>query len=772
MPFQPILPDPSQSSEACLLPLPDGWMSDCLRIFPQVAGQLQLVSERLQAVGHHETATWQQLIEQIVCANFEVAVLEAFLDLSFVWPPWASFPALIRLGQAAIQIGRCGGSFMAAKLLRQWQRSLHQQRAWTDIEGYCQGLERLAEADVQALALVLEAMPDLMAKAEAQGFFAWVYAGLRACGHNRAQSLAFFGLRDNFSQQLLEQDLSRNDLTMLERRLRGGLLALWGEQRQVSSLRRAPSQSRIPLRVSLAGGVLRFPVRFPGHEGTDAALIYRAAAAHAGAHYRYSTVKFPALRLKPLQIALVSLIEDARVEALAIRQYPGLFSLWRHFYGWSDQNKPGPTSAGLMLRLSRALLDPAYVDEDGWVTKGRQLFGKAQGHWDDPAISREIGGLLGNDLGQMRVQFNPKTYVVQPDYRDNNLALWDFGNQPDSPQETIELELESIGVRRKEGAAAGEDDASAAKKETTRPRVALTESAIEDRIIATYPEWDYQLGIERPDWVSIRHRPPHVATGPISVGDDVEARIGRIIRAVPVGQRVRRKRISEGDIMDVDAAIEAVLSRRMKKQPDDRIFQSFVPGPRDLAALLLLDLSQSTSDADAAGRRVLELEREAALAIGRAMSAAGDRLAIDGFCSDGRSKVYYTPLKDASEPFDIRVMGRLAGTVSGYSTRLGAALRHAGSRLERMRGFRRVLILLTDGEPSDVDVPDRRYLQEDARFVVQGFKRRGLDAFALGIGEKAASALVDIFGGKRTLHVAKAAKLPEQLLRLYEELKK
>ena len=98
------------------------------------------------------------------------------------------------------------------------------------------------------------------------------------------------------------------------------------------------------------------------------------------------------------------------------------------------------TAVSLMARLARALIDPAYEDDNPWVAKGRTMFAEAGGALSDPAISREIGNLLGNDLGQMRVQFNFKTYLVEPLYRDDNLFLWDMGDagqQQSDDQEAI-----------------------------------------------------------------------------------------------------------------------------------------------------------------------------------------------------------------------------------------------------------------------------------------------------------------------------------------------
>ena len=111
--------------------------------------------------------------------------------------------------------------------------------------------------------------------------------------------------------------------------------------------------------------------------------------------------------LRPIQVALVGLIEDARVEHLAMREMPGLRRLWQPFHVALPSFTV--TAVSLMARLSRALIDADYRDENPFVVKARSMFAENAQRWGDPALSREMGNLLGNDLGQMRVQFNFKT---------------------------------------------------------------------------------------------------------------------------------------------------------------------------------------------------------------------------------------------------------------------------------------------------------------------------------------------------------------------------
>src|SRR5690606_16019180 len=119
---------------------------------------------------------------------------------------------------------------------------------------------------------------------------------------------------------------------------------------------------------------------------------------------------------------LTSLLEDARVEWLVMQQRPGLRALWRPFFDVLDI--AGSDVAGLLRRLSVALFDPQRSDEHAWIARARRLFFASEESRRDPAFSRYLGNLLGNDLGQMRLQFNWQSHVVEPTYRDDHRGLW------------------------------------------------------------------------------------------------------------------------------------------------------------------------------------------------------------------------------------------------------------------------------------------------------------------------------------------------------------
>ncbi|WP_031335842.1 VWA domain-containing protein, partial [Rhodopseudomonas sp. B29] len=148
----------------------------------------------------------------------------------------------------------------------------------------------------------------------------------------------------------------------------------------------------------------------------------------------------------------------------------------------------------------------------------------------------------------------------------------------------------------------------------------------------------------------------------------------------------------------------------------------------------------------------------------------GDPFGLQAFASDGRDDVKLTTVKAFAEPHGLDAMARLDGLASGYSTRLGTALRHAGAVIGEARSFRKLVLVLTDGEPSDIDVKDPADLIEDARRAAVGLHARGIDAFGVVLGSTGMTAAARIFGRGNTMLVHRVEDLPARLSELYFRL--
>jgi uncharacterized protein YegL len=615
---------------------------------------------------------------------------------------------------------------------------------------------------------------SLLGRVNVIAFRAWMLNGIRETGSDPVKCAAYFAQVDNATLRAFERDPDDVAFSDVEASVKAFVMALWKIRPVIRTANVRPG-GKVMRRASFDGGFIRLPEIYSGYRATEAATHYHAVVAHVGAHLAYGQAKFPVGSLRPVQVALVGLIEDARVEALACEDYPGLARLWRQFH--RTEASLAHTAELLMLRLSRTLIDPSFIDGDPWITKARIMFREARDQWKDPSISRKIGGLLGNDIGQMRVQFNAKSYVVEPSYRDDNLGLWDWSEPPPEQSERAETILEAVRVSEKEDKDEGEkrdhnDDSSPANRATR-----VTEVPEDAGIpIARHAEWDHISSILRHDWTTIVEFKPRPASAEaidaiLTEYSDVEQRIERLVKAAKISRPVRMRRQPQGDRLDLDASIRAMIDYRMGITPDARIYETKEMRSRDLSVLVLLDISESTRDrVRDTTTTVIALERAAAALLGQAMADLGDPFAIHAFCSNGREEVRYYRVKDFAESNPKALKARLAGLRGMLSTRLGAALRQAGAEIERQVTHRKLVLVITDGEPSDVDVADRKYLVEDARKAVHELAHKGIDVFCVGLDSGGESYLPRIFGLRNHLMINRIEALPEKLPMLYFRL--
>jgi nitric oxide reductase NorD protein len=718
-----------------------------------------------------ELEGWASGILALANVNAGPTCLLAFWSISKNQPTTEGLAPLIAAAHASANICRHAGSKAATATIAALVVARRTLGPGTALVHWWRIMEDLARQAPESVEAAASRMAEILPAGNVEAFANFVAAGLKASSGNKQRRLAFFSLQDELARRLVARASGGIGFAETERPTKAFVTALWGHPPSLRSLPMEQGQS-LQSRASIAGPLIRLPEFYRGVADSAAPALYRAAAAHAQAHLVFGGTRFPVGTLKPLQVALVTLIEDARVEILAMRQLPGLRRLWSPYHVAMPFGVA--TAPTLLARLSRALFDPDYVDDDGFVSKGRQLFEAALPRIDDPLISRAIGMLLGNDLGQMRVQFNARTYVVEPIYRDDGLGLWDFSETAPTSNEIIELTVDAARSEPKDDPHRGDADPDLAVDDNAIGRARPVAPDPRGRVIATYPEWDRAHGVEQPDWTTVREVPaqpgdPRIVEAALDDAEALRSRIGQLVRGVRIGRTVRLKRQRDGHDLDVDAMIEAGIALRMDQEPDSRIFRSSTATHRDLAVLLLIDISQSTRDRLASGGSILDAERLAVAVLAEAMSALGDPFGLLAFASNGRDDVEMTNVKAFDQAYDRACIGRLAGLSSGLSTRLGTALRHAGAVIGDTRSFRKLVIVLTDGEPSDIDA-DPPDLVEDARRAALGLKSRGIDGFGVVLDPLGISAAARIFGRGNTMLVHRAEDLPRRLSELYFRL--
>ncbi|NMG50602.1 VWA domain-containing protein [Azoarcus communis] len=304
-------------------------------------------------------------------------------------------------------------------------------------------------------------------------------------------------------------------------------------------------------------------------------------------------------------------------------------------------------------------------------------------------------------------------------------------------------------------------------------------SAAEDDVVLgagiPLPEWDYRKKLLREDHVRLLEMaaaPDDPRAAPAPLPEHLRRTARRLHQQFALLQPGRRwiKGQVDGSELDVDAAVRSTTDRACGQQPSDLLWLTLEKRERDMACLALADLSLSTDTWVSSEARVIDVIRDSLLLFGEALTATGDRFALCGFSSVKRSNVRFHHLKGFDERFDDRVRGRVIGIKPGYYTRLGAAIRHATGLLDTQKVSRRVLLILSDGKPNDLDLYDGRYGIEDTRMAVIEARRRGVVPFCVTIDREGASYLPHLFGPNGFAVIRKPDELPARLPMFYAQL--
>ncbi|KPG01451.1 protein norD [Rhodopseudomonas sp. AAP120] len=286
-----------------------------------------------------------------------------------------------------------------------------------------------------------------------------------------------------------------------------------------------------------------------------------------------------------------------------------------------------------------------------------------------------------------------------------------------------------------------------------------------------YPEWDYKRGAYLPDHCRV-HAAPASATGEAwQCSEATRALIKRVKRQFetlrPRHELLRAQ--PEGHDLDLDALVRARCDLSAGRAGSERLHLAARPQARDLAVTLLVDVSLST-DAWIDNRRVLDVEKEALTVLAHGLSACGDAHSILTFTSRRRDWVRVETVKAFGEPMGALVEQRIAALRPGYYTRIGAALRHATAELAAQPQHKKLVLLLTDGKPNDIDHYEGRFALEDSRKAVQEARRSSVAVFGVTIDVDAQDYFAPLFGRAGYAIVGQVERLPSALPRIYQHL--
>lgn len=663
---------------------------------------------------------------------------------------------------------------------------------------YLQFLNTLVASAPRGLRPMLGQLDTLFAQLTLGGLRRWATWGAHAHRTNYEEQVAYFGLNSKEALAMLQKERKGTLLVDVQRRINMYLRALWGRDFFMRPTA-GDFETREGYRPFIEDYFIHLPDAYDAVAGNsgliDATKIYRAAATHAAAHIVFTRQTISAESLNPWQMAMIGLVEDARIESLTLASFPGLRPLWAELHTCSASQQQ--TAGHWLNRMAKAWIDPNYEDNHPWIEQGRALLAQALPHiLSEPynnTFSWNIGVTLAASYGNLTngLSFQARTDLQTSTYRDDNRYFWSF--EGFDFERSISAGYESLQVRKEvnlmefinelevEGAG---DDAQEIWVLGTELfpyedlGVSFNESEGREPILPPvhYAEWDYLIQLERPAWATVHERRPKLGDTQIinkilSEQRLVMSRMKYILDAMqPQGvQRIRK--LEEGDDIDLNAALASMIEMRMGRQPDPRIMMRSVRKTRDISVLVLLDLSHSTHDKVAGQEQtILELTRSACALLADTIHKVGDAFAIHGFCSDGRHEVNYWRFKDFDDPYDDLFKARLAGMEGQLSTRMGAAIRHATASLKMHRSSKKLLLVITDGEPADVDVRDPQYMRHDTKKAVEEAGRHGIMTYCMSLDPRADQYVRRIFGERNYLVVDKVERLPEKLPILYTGL--
>lgn len=663
-----------------------------------------------------------------------------------------------------------------ADLLRQYLALVHQ----------------LSAKAPRGLRPMLQHLDQLFDKLTLGGLRRWALWGAQAHGRDFENLAKYFGLETADSLAVLQKERRGTLFVDTQRKLNFYLRALWGRDFHLRPTA-GDYETREGLKPFIEFPVIYLPDAFDDYGGISGKELYRAACAHAAAHLAYTKKPISAEALNPVQMFMIGLIEDARVEHLAIRQFPGLRQLWLPLHEADAEGRESRDPAlSFLERLAHALLDAELETEDSLIRETvaafREVFAARP---DDNQISWDLGVTLYNKVKD-RLVLPPLRILegIAIPYRDDNRFIWAFAEQlweqaeyaPASERQVRRKVSVIEMVNEVDCELAGDDAQEVWTLETPfhLDQEGCTINELEGKEPVSdpyhYPEWDYQVQLHRPNWATVlEKRQPRGEQELIEQilveYKPVASRLKHIIDALQPRGLVRQRRQEDGDEIDLNAAIRAMIDIRMGEMPDPRINIRYIRKTRDLAVLVLLDLSESTNEIlPGSDRAVIQLAREATTLLAWAIDGIGDPFAIHGFASDGRHDVQYYRFKDFDQPFDDQAKARLAGMQGGLSTRMGAALRHAGKFLLRQPQQKKLLLLVSDGEPADIDERDPQYLRFDTKKAVEELATVGVMSYCLTLDPEADEYVSRIFGPNRYTVVDHVQRLPERLPSLFVSL--
>lgn len=510
--------------------------------------------------------------------------------------------------------------------------------------------------------------------------------------------------------------------------------------------------------------------------GTDAELRVAATDVQYGAFLQADTLRlpqwlatFPEARLNRelyyWLIALAANFDDdetadwaarnQRAVERTLQRHPGLRSRLQRLSTAAAGMEPSP----LLLQAPPQLNAPSAPGKAG-VRTAREAA--------DGGVEREHRSSKGQRIVHSEKLTNPTSIAEFIKVQTNEAAK--DKKQPDANHEQQE---------RVNPTAMGRDGSTVGAQ--VRLDIDTPPSGHDDIIVGPgipVDEWDYRKHMLLPDHCRVqeligRHE------GGIQLPEHLRKHAARLKQqfSALVPQRHWLKGQPDGSEPDIDACVRlytdhlaARLSGGGAHDMKQDVYLAQQHRERDLSCLVLADLSLSTDAWVSHNQRVIDVIRDSLMLFSEALSATGDKFGLYGFSSQKREQVRFHRIKEFNAPYDAIARGRIAGLKPGFYTRIGAAVRHATKILEKQDSAMRVLLVLTDGKPHDIDYYEERYGIEDTRMALMEAKRKRTKPFCVTIDREGSHYLPHLFGVNGYTVLRRPEELSKRLPILYAQL--
>ncbi|MFT3847886.1 MAG: nitric oxide reductase [Propionivibrio sp.] len=378
---------------------------------------------------------------------------------------------------------------------------------------------------------------------------------------------------------------------------------------------------------------------------------------------------------------------------------------------------------------------------------------------DDPAHRAEQVEQPRNE-SPVLLMFRAESLLSWGEYVRVNRAF----DEDDDPNADAAKDMDQLSITRD-----AQTRLSRVKFDLDLPSAAEDDTPLGDGL--PLPEWDYRTNTLQPDHCRLQ---PMIARDaePAELPEALRKTAHRLRQQFAALAPARRwlKAQQDGPELDLDNCVCNIADRACGQTPDQGAYLAQARCERDLACLLLADLSLSTDNWVSDSHRIIDVIRESLLLFAEAMSATGDRFGLYGFSSLKRGNIRFHLIKDFSKRYDAHARGRILALKPGYYTRMGAALRQASRILVEQPASRRLLLLISDGKPNDLDHYDSRYGIEDTRMAIHEARRLGLQPFCVTIDREGGDYLPYLFGPAGFTVIRKPEDLPARLPLLYAQL--